>query len=96
MKMQERKRGTHTLIDAGLDQLQILLWMMRTPNHPVGPTHSTIPDGPIGELSPPLMFTQRLLCYSLQRSPALPFTRAGSPQMDLKCTHYRILLMFSP
>lgn len=95
--MQEHNTGTHTLVNAGLDQFQILLWMVRTPNYPVGPTHSTLPDGPIkSESSPPLMSTQRLLCYSLQTSPALPFTWAGSPQMDFKCIQYRILLMFFP
>lgn len=79
---------------AALDQFQILLWMVRTANHPVGPTHPTLPDGPIkSESSPPLMSTQRLL--SLQISPALPFTRARPPQMDLKCIQYRNLLMFS-
>lgn len=94
--MQERNMGTHTLVNAALDPFQILLWMVRTPNHPVGPTHSTLPDGPIkSESSPPLMSTQRLLCYSLQISPALPFTRARPPQMDLKCIQYRILLTFS-
>lgn len=95
-KMQERNTGTHTLVNAALDQFQILLWTVRTANHPVGPTHATLPDGPIkSELSPPLMSTQRLWCYSLQISPALPFTRARSPQMDLKCIQYRTLLMFS-
>lgn len=84
-----------TLINAGLDQFQILLWLVRTPNHPVSPTHATLPDGPIkSESSPPLMSTQRLLCHSLQVPPTLPFIWAGSPQMDLKCIQYRILLMF--
>lgn len=92
-KMQECNMGT--LINAGLDQFQILLWLVRTLNHPVSPTHSTLPDGPIkSESSPPLMSTQRLLCHSLQVPPTLPFIWAGSPQMDLKCIQYRILLMF--